>query len=365
MKRLLFLLWVGLGLGLVVGSCSQPVGQDVPNTSRVIRGADVSWLSQLESRGVRWVDASGIPTDPLILLKSLGVQAVRLRVMVNPAATDYETTNSQGQVTSLLGFCDQNGVTAMAQRCQKAGFKIFLDFHFSDTWASNSSQIPPVAWANDTVAQFEADLALEVTSVLTALNTVGVVPTWVQLGNEIDEGILFGTQASGYVQGNSGWPNLVGLLNAGYRAVKAVNKNILVVLHLDQGGNNTLYRWWFDHYQAAGGLWDVTGMSFYPYWQPLQSVSDLQSNMDDMVTRYGKPVMICETGALASDPSQTKSLLAALLTALASVPQGQGLGVFYWEPESAPSVLPGGYPLGACREVAPQNLAFTSALSAF
>ncbi len=365
MKRILFLLLGGLGLGLAIGSCSQAVTQSVPNTSGVIRGADVSWLSQLESRGVSWVDASGRPTDPLVLLKALGVQAIRLRVMVNPAATNYETTNSQGQVTSLLGFCDQKGVTAMAQRCQAAGFKIFLDFHFSDTWASDSSQIPPAAWAKDTLAQFEADLALEVTSVLSALNAVGVTPTWVQLGNEIDEGILFGSRASGYVQGNSGWSNLVGLLNAGYRAVKAVNKNILVVLHLDQGGNTALYRWWFDHYQAAGGDWDVTGMSFYPYWQPLQSVADLQANMNDMVTRYGKPVMICETGALASNPSQTQKLLATLLTALAALPQGQGLGVFYWEPESAPSVLPGGYLLGACREVGPESLAFTSALAAF
>ncbi len=353
-------------------SCSQANSQTVVNgqtgvvnTSNVVRGADLSWLSQLESRGVTWQDSSGQPADPLDLLKALGVQAVRLRVMVNPSATSYETFDTQGNVTSLLGFCDQSNVVTMAKRCQAKGLALLLDFHFSDTWASGMQQTPPAAWAQDTLPQFETAIATEVTSVLSALKSVGVTPRWLQLGNEIDEGILFGTQASGFVQGNSGWTNLVALLNSGYLAVKKFDPSILVILHLDQGGNNSLYRWWFDHFQAAGGLWDVTGMSFYPYWQPTQTIADLQANMNDMVSRYGKPVILCEVGYLASEPAQSQVFLSNLLSAVASVTQQQGLGVFYWEPESAPEVLPGGYPLGASHFVDPLTLQFTSALSAF
>jgi len=336
----------------------------VSSTSSIAHGADISWLTQLEALGSTWVNASGTVTDAVTLLQNFGVDSIRLRVMVNPGSTNYEVLSGT-TVTGYLGYCDQAGVVTLAQRCASLGItKFLIDFHFSDTWASDENQAPPAAWAGYSLAQLQTAVSNHVTSVLTALKTAGITPTWVQLGNEITDGILFGTSGTGYVTGTTGWANLAALLNAGYAAVKAVDSSALVILHLDKGGENAQYEWWFDNYKAAGGKWDVVGMSFYPYWQPSDTVAMLLANMNDMVSRYGKPVMVCEVGGLYSNPSATQTLLTNVKTAVASVTGGNGLGVFYWEPESNPAVFTN-YSLGAAQVVSGYRAQFTSALQGF
>lgn len=343
---------------LALAGCATPQEAAMPTSTSdnpaMAHGADIGWLSQFESRGVTWVDSQGTLADPVALLKGFGIDSIRLRVMVNP------------DLTSSVGFTDQAHVVAMAQRCAALGMKIFIDFHFSDTWADPGHQTVPAAWQNDTFGQLAIHLAGHVTSVLAALKAVGITPAWVQLGNEIPDGILWGSGAvTGYVSGTSGWSNLASLLNAGYAAVKASDSAIPVVLHLDRGYDNAMYRWWFDNFQAAGGKWDVVGMSFYPYWQPSGTVAQLQTNLNDMVARYGKKVMVCEVGGLYNDPAGTKTLLLAVKSAVASVTGGNGLGFFYWEPESSPSVVVGGYLLGASKAVGTNQLQFTDAMTAF
>jgi arabinogalactan endo-1,4-beta-galactosidase len=347
-----------MAAGVGCSSVESPAPVTTADRASLAHGVDISWLSQLEAKGVTWVDSTGTTVDAVSQLHTLGIDAVRLRVMVNPASTSYLSPDG----TSMLGYCDQAGMIALALRCQAAGISKFLiDFHFSDTWADPSHQTVPAAWAGHTLAQLETDVADHVTAVLSALKTAGVTPQWVQLGNEEAQGILWGTAGSGKVSGTTGWSSLAALINAGYAAVKAVDPSIAVVLHLDRGGENSLYRWWFDSFQAAGGKWDVIAASFYPYWQPSDSVAMLQANLNDMVSRYGKPVMVAEVGGLYDDPSGTKTLLSQVKGVVASIPQNQGLGVFYWEPESSPTVV-GGYLLGASSVYSGQKLEFTAAL---
>lgn len=315
-------------------------------------------MTQLEDNGVSWVDSQGVETDLPALLRAQGLDAIRLRVMVNPSATEYKSPDG----SSLLGYCDEAGVVTMAQRCWEAGFRRFLiDFHFSDTWADPAHQIPPAAWTGHTVAELAVDISVHVTAVLQALDNVGIVPEWVQIGNEEAQGILWGSPGSGKVSGSTGWSNLATLINAGYDAVKAVSPETLVVVHLDRGAENALYRWWFDSFLAAGGKWDVIGASFYPYWQPNDTTAMLRANLEDMIRRYDKSVMIVEIGGVASQPEVTKNLLAEVKGLVAGLPSQKGLGVFYWEPESAPSVV-GGYQLGAASVVTGKKLKLTSAL---
>jgi len=186
----------------------------------------------------------------------------------------------------------------------------------------------------------------------------------VQLGNEIPHGLLWGTRVSGKVVEDTGWDTLAALLNAGYAAVKAFDPALPVVLHVDRGYDNDLFRWWFDSYRRAGGLWDIIGVSFYPFWQPAGTVDQLRANLHDLVARYGKDVLVCEVGGLASEPEATGELIRSVRAVIEELPESRGLGVFYWEPEAAPEAVCG-YSLGAARLTAPRTLQFTGAMKAF
>ena len=140
--------------------------------------------------------------------------------------------------------------------------------------------------------------------------------------------------------------NFAQLVNAGYDAVKAVFPSAKVIVHVSNGYDNTLFRWLFDALKNNGAKWDVIGMSLYPdpaSWTTM-NVNCL-SNMNDMVSRYNKEVMIVEVGMSWDQSSACKSFLADLITKVNSVTGQKGLGVLYWEPEA----LPGwnGYTLGA------------------
>ena len=147
-------------------------------------------------------------------------------------------------------------------------------------------------------------------------------------------------QASG-----SSFGNLVKLINNGYSAVKSVFPSAQVVLHLANGYDNSTFRWFFDGMRVNGAQYDVIGMSHYPTssnWSTLNA--QLSTNMADMVSRYGKPVIVAETGMDWQQASAAKSMLSDVLTRVQAL-GSYGLGVLYWEPEAYPGWQ--GYTWGA------------------
>ncbi len=275
------------------------------------RGADVSWLTEMESDGLKFYDANGKATDCLELLRSLGMNAIRLRVWVNP--TD--------------GWCNQSDVVAKAYRAAQLGFRILIDFHYSDTWADPSSQTKPAAWSSLSFDDLKTAVATHTTSVLTALKNVGVTPEWVQVGNETSNGMLWDDGKA-----SANMAQYAALNNAGYDAVKAVFPNALVVIHLAEGNKQSLYTWMFDGLKSNGGKWDVIGMSLYPdtdTWETM--TSDCVANIKSLISRYGCKVMICEVGMAENEASTCKTWLTSLMTQTKAIIGC--LGVFYWEPE--------------------------------
>lgn len=293
-------------------------------------GADVSWLSQMEATGYVFYDTDGSQKDCLQLLKDRGINTIRLRVWVNPSND------------KINGHCSAAETVTMAVRAQQLGMRIMIDFHYSDSWADPGKQNKPAAWATHTFSQLLDDVYNHTYSVLDDLKTAGVTPEWVQIGNEIPSGML-------WPEGNtSNWGQLAQLLNKGYDATKAINTAIKVIVHIDQGNNNSRFRYFFDNATANNVKYDVIGLSYYPYWLNSDytvTINDLQNNLIDMVNRYGKEVMVVEVGGDFTLVQNTYDMLTAVIAAVKNVPNNKGLGVVYWEPQGEKSWS--GYQLNA------------------
>lgn len=286
-------------------------------------GADVSWVSEQESAGYSFYNSSGMKTDPFLLLKNLQINSIRLRVWVNPAG----------------GWNNGADVLYKAKRAAAQGQRIMIDFHYSDKWADPGQQSKPAAWASHTLAQLNNDVWSHTTGILNYLKSNGINVEWVQVGNEINSGMMWPEGST------SNFANLAGLINSGYNATKSVYPNAKVIVHLANGYKNADFRWFFDNLKAKGGKWDVTGMSHYPPAASWSSYNaQISTNMWDMVGRYSKPVMIVETGMDWQQAATAKSMLADLLNKTRAL-GGNGLGVFYWEPQGYPGWQ--GYTMGA------------------
>lgn len=286
-------------------------------------GADVSWVTQMESSGYSFYNSTGAKQDLFALLGGLGINAIRLRVWVNPAG----------------GWCNTTDLLAKAQRAAAAGMKILIDFHYSDTWADPGHQTIPAAWASLDVNGLTTQLSNYTKGVLDTLKAGGITPTWVQVGNEVSNGLLWPDgEASVNMQ------QFASLVTSGYTATKAVFPNCKVIVHLANGYDNTTYRWLFDGLKANNASWDIIGMSLYPTTGNYTTLdAECLANMQDMVTRYGKQVMICEVGMEEDAPADTEAFLKDIIAKTKSV--SGGLGVFYWEPECYNNWQ--GYGLGA------------------
>jgi len=284
------------------------------------KGADVSWLPQMEATGYVFYDENGNPADCLDLLMARGINAVRLRVFVHP--------NSD----KINGHCSPAETAQMAARAKSKGLDVMLDFHYSDTWADPAHQTKPAAWASATFAALKDSVYAHTQHTLNLLEAAGVTPKWVQIGNEIPSGLLW---PEGHVN-NPG--QLAQLINAGNQAVKDFNPTIQTIVHIDQGNDNARFRWFFDLMQQNGAQFDIIGASYYPHWLGTDytvTISDLGNNLQDMVARYNKPVMVVEVGGDYWQVENSKDLLIATIGAALDVPDNQCLGVFYWEPQGA------------------------------
>ncbi|MFD5632533.1 glycosyl hydrolase 53 family protein [Streptomyces sp. NPDC127077] len=299
-------------------------------TGLSVKGSDISSLAKSEAYGGVYKTGSGTTGDALAILKSAGMNYARLKVWVNPAD----------------GYNNKARVLAMAKRIKAQGMKLLVDFHYSDTWADPGKQTKPAAWSGHSYSQLKTDVHNHTYDVLNALKAQGTTADMVQIGNEINGGMLWSEGST------DNFAQLAGLLNSGYDAAKAVSSATVVALHLAQGGDLTGTRWWFDTALANGVKFDAIGLSYYGYWHG--SLYDFQTTLDDAAARYGKPVFVAETAypfrldsddALVNQIDTTGELVSGyaatstgqsnwlrdVMSIVEAVPNGRGLGVFYWE----------------------------------
>ncbi|WP_245942967.1 glycoside hydrolase family 53 protein [Flavobacterium lacus] len=292
------------------------------NAQEFSKGADVTWLPQMEATGYQFFDTDGTKKDALQLLKDRGMNTVRLRVFVNPSDDPRS------------GHCSKEETVELALRAQKMGFRIMINFHYSDSWADPGKQNKPAAWKDLPFDKLANEVYNHTFEVMTALQKANVKTEWVQVGNEIPGGMLWPEGST------DNWVQLGKLLNKGYDAVKAVDKAIKVIVHLDEGDNIQKYRTFYDNATAQKVRYDVIGLSYYPFWVKkdyTETIANLEFNLNDLVKRYNKEVMVVEVGGEYDKVENTKALLEATIKAVRNVPNNKGLGVLYWEPQGEKS----------------------------
>ena len=307
--------------------------------TRFLKGADISTLQAIEDAGGRYFD-NGAERDLLAILKDRGVGAIRLRVWNDPVLAD--------------GYNDKAHTVEMAKRVKNAGLNLLIDFHYSDFWADPGKQEIPAAWQHLDFAGLRQAVYDYTAEVLNDLRAAGAYPDMVQIGNEINNGMLLPVGSTG------AFDRLADLIGSGIRAVRDTTPeghDVKVMIHLAEGGDNAKFRSFFDALTAYTNDFDVIGLSFYPYWHG--TYRQLKDNLNDLAARYGKELIVVETAhphtledgdgwpniASAADaekngfpatPQGQADMLALMMNTVAHTAGGLGTGVFYWEPAWIP-----------------------------
>lgn len=316
----------------------------VPGPRAFACGADISWVSEMEAGGVKFRMADGSEADIFKVLNESGVNAIRLRVWVNPVGGRWS---------------GKEDVVALAKRADAAGMAVMIDFHYSDLFADPQRQIPPAAWRAFDLARLQRAVSEHTTEVLTALKSAGVTPKWVQVGNETRNGMLWPTgqlwdTRSGFAFSPAradiagGWQRYITLSNAGYSAVKNVFPKTAVLVHIDNAWDKAASAWWFEQFKNGGGRMDMIGLSHYPQstastWQ--QANQAAVDNINSLAQTWKVDVMVVEIGMKQNNPAEATRAMQDFLDRVA--PLEACAGVFYWEPECYGGWKPAFYSLPA------------------
>jgi arabinogalactan endo-1,4-beta-galactosidase len=337
------------------------IGPD-PAAARMMLGSDLSFTPNEVAAGAVFTD-NGVSANPANITAENGAGWARLRLWVNPPA----------------GYSDLATDLAFAKTLEAAGLKLHLDIHYSDFWADPGKQCIPAGWPT-TLDGLTAKVRSYTQQVISAFAAQGTPVGMVSIGNEITNGMLWSPSTSttwtsfgcsgpgvgGLSWSNNttatGWSNLAQLLKAGVAGADAGNPpghKLLIAIHTDLGGNNARAQVFYSNLQAQGVPFDVIALSYYPIYQG--SLSDLRTNVDELATQFGKPIVIAETeyswtlangdflgnstwqasqliDGYPASPGGQLSMLSDELSILAAVPDGLGAGMFYWEPEWIPGV---------------------------
>jgi len=286
----------------------EPEPDQLTSTTKYIDkmiGADISFLPQMEARGSKFFD-HGVEKDAITLLHDHGYNYIRLRIFVNP---EHEKGYSPN-----IGYCGLDTTLVMAKRIKAAGMNLLLNFHYSDYWADPQQQNKPLNWQGLDFDLLKDSLKAYTVKVLKALNEQNTPPSMVQVGNEINHGILW---PEGHIDKLD---NLAELLKAGVEGVYEVDPDIPVMMHLALGGQNEEAVFWLNNMIARGVKFDIIGLSYYPRWHG--TLYDLDKNLRDLIQRYHKPVNVVEYGTFRKTVNEV----------VFNLPDDMGKGTCIWEP---------------------------------
>ena len=308
-----------------------------PLTTTALQHKGVDWSSLLieERAGRTYKNAAG-QTQPLEqILKAAGVTSVRQRLWVNPSGGNYSL--------------DYN--LQLAKRAINANLNVYLNLHYSDTWADPAHQDTPAQWRSLNTDALVNKVYSYTKDVMDSFQKAGIPLHIVSIGNEITPGLLHPT---GRLSDSSGPSNVARILKAASSAIKesTLKPTPKIMIHIDNGWKWDTQQWWYDRVLGStfsANDYDIQGISYYPFYNAAATLSALSTSMTNMANRYKKPVMVVETNwpTYCSNPryafpSDVKGIpfsvegqvqwLKEVARRVEGVPNGLGQGLWYWEP---------------------------------
>jgi arabinogalactan endo-1,4-beta-galactosidase len=312
-------------LGFMILGCSEEPKKPEPEppVELSVRGADVSFLPEIETYPATFFDVNGIETDVLDLLKENGCNTIRVRLWHTPSNVHS-------------GFEE---VVEFSERVRAKGFKVWLTVHYSDTWADPGHQTKPAAWSTLNLTDLSDSVYNYTKKIVTTID-----PDIIQIGNEINSGFLWPTGNTSNIS------NFATLLKEGVQAVKDFSPTTKIMIHYaGHEGAQSFYQ----QLQNQNVSYDMIGLSYYPIWHG-KDLNALKSNMDNLGFTFGKEIVIAETaypftldwndftnnivgetGQLVSGyPATPEGQKQFLLKIKQLVSQAEkGTGFCYWAPE--------------------------------
>lgn len=247
---------------LLLTACSKEE-QPKPPTKELIHAADISFLPEIESTGTKFFNAAGQQEDVLLTLKNSGFNTIRLRLWHSPSG----------------GHSSFQEVKTFSERIKQQGLKVWLSVHYSDTWADPGAQLPPALWANIPYNDLKDSVYHYTKKIITEID-----PDYIQIGNEINPGILL---PAGNISINP--TQFVDLLSSGIKAVRDHSAKAKIIIHFAglDGAD-----WFFNHVKDLS--FDMIGLSYYPLWHG-RNLNTLKSTLAQLGQTYGKDIIIAET----------------------------------------------------------------------
>jgi len=323
---------------ITVTAALSPVRGQTTRTEPFVLGADISWIPQREADGVRYAH-NGQVRDILDILKEHRFNYIRLRLFVDPTRVVPEDSINgltgawRASPYSRAGYCGLDSTIKFAQRVKSAGFKILLNFHYSDTWADPGKQYKPVSWRNLTTIDQVAQRVRQYTQVsLQAFKDAGVLPDMVQVGNENVHGMIHPHGRTWTENSQGGWPAFARLIHAGINGVRDVDTNIVIMVHsVADGGNSSPNNWLTNlrtnlNNREANffNKINVFGISYYPRWHG--NLTTLQNHLTAIINNQNHNHIKINIVEYADHHRAVNDIVFNL-------PNNRGHGTFVWEPQ--------------------------------
>jgi len=303
---------------------------NVVGAALTYKGVDWSSVTVEEKAGTKFKTANGTLAPLETILASSGVNTVRQRVWVNPSGGTY------GLEYNL----------ALAKRAKAAGLGVYVNLHYSDTWADPAHQTIPAGWPTD-IEKLVSKLYDYTLQVANAFQKQEVAPTIISIGNEITPGFLWPTGKT------PSFRNIARLLHSASAAIadSTLSPKPRIMIHLDNGWSWGTQQYFYQKVLAEGPLvasdFDMMGVSYYPFYSPNATLANLKSSLTNMASTWGKELVVVETDWPTSCPSPKYAFpsdakgipftaagqtrwMQEVAAVVASVKNGRGL--FYWEP---------------------------------